>query len=108
MDDGAALEQGVAAKGKGQCELPKRVVGADVEGHLEQTVCIGEVHACSTIARPRPIHGLVGDGPERVVHELGLNGGRRVAVEAGHRGRQEVGRSNNGDVDVGARLSQRG
>ena len=108
LDDGAALQQGVAAKGEGQRELPERVVGADVEGHLEQAVGVGEVHTCSAVAGPRPVHRHVGDGPEGVVHELGLDGGRRVAVKARHRGGQEVGRTDDGDVDVRARLGQGG
>ena len=37
-----------------------------------------------------------------------MNGGRRVAVQAGHGRRQEVGGTDHGDVDVGARLGQGG
>ena len=91
-----------------QREVAKRIGGRDVERNFEETVAVGEVHARSSVKRPGVVHRSVANRLKRIVHQFGLDGRVGVAVKAWEGGGQEVRRTNNGDVDVRTRWSQRG
>ena len=86
LRDGRTLEQGRAGVLELQREVAKRIGSRDVERNFEETVAVGEVHARSSVKRPGVVHRGVANGLERIVHQLGLDGGVGVAVKAWERG----------------------
>ena len=99
-------------RGPGVFELQREVAqligGGDVERNFEESVAVGKVDTRTAVERPGVIHRGISNRLKRVVNELGLDGRVGVAVEARQRRREEVGGTDDGDVDVSARWSQRG